>query len=236
MDMTAIVVDRTSFRDTYADGRPKFVVRKDMGNGTYQCISQDDMDYNGVVRYYDADQIADLIGRDKMFDRLDGQRAGFWATRTVGEVLHYNNAFGKFVRGVVVLVGGEHKLKPTALVGKWNGRSDLPHRRPNGEISYPYHADKVINGGDDAAWQPSDGCVYESPTYSSSYARDGDPRTMPAIDLTVPDMTPAEQETANLEQALDRVRKILEDRYQTSAPPREVLAAIEDEVRGFNGF
>ena len=129
--MTAIVVGRTSFRDSYADGNPKFVVRKDMGNGTYQCISEDDLDYNGIVRYYDSEQIRARVDHATLFDRLDGQRAGFWATRTEGEVLHYHNSRNAFVRGVVVRVDGELKLKPTALVGDWSSH-DLPKRRPNG--------------------------------------------------------------------------------------------------------
>lgn len=229
--MTAIVVGKTSFRDSYADGRPKFVVRKDMGNGTYQCISQDDVDYNGVTRYYDAKQIRALVNSDKMWDRIANQRDDFWATRVLGEVLHYNNAFGKFVRGVVVLHDGQFKLKPTALVGNW-GTHDLPKRRPNGEVHYPYHADKIVNQSEDAAWQPSDGCVFESPTYSRSYSRDGDPRTMKEIDLSVPEMTAEEKATAVLERKIDRVRAILEERYQNSESAEKTLERIVRAAEG----
>lgn len=233
MARNAIVIGETRFRDIVMDYNPIFRVLEDMGNGTYRAVSEDEMGYGGVERFYSCAQVLAHVRHMEALEAMFESQANFWSTRAVGEVLHYHNGFGEFVRGTVIEADGKKLLKPTALVGKW-GKYDLPYRSPNGEIVYPYHADKVINGGPDACWQPNESCVYEAPEYARQ--SEGDPSTMPAIDLTVPDMTPEEQETANLEQALDRVRKILENRYQTSAPPREVLAAIEDEVRGFNGF
>jgi hypothetical protein len=200
-----------------------------MGNGTYQCVSEQDLDYNGVVRYYDANQIQGLVQWEQNVDRMFRSKDDWWATRRIGEVLHYDNGFGQFVRGVVVLQGDEKKLKPTALVGRW-GSHELPKRRPNGEIYYPYHANKVVNQPEDAAWQPSESCVFENPRYSKSVQRVGDPRRMKPIDLSVPDMTPEQQAQAKLEQAIDRVRDVLENRYQTSAHPREVLESIKELV------
>jgi hypothetical protein len=53
---------------------------------------------------------------------------------------------------------------------------------------------------------------------------------MKPIDLSVPDMTPEQQAQAKLEQAIDRVREVLENRYRTSAHPREVLESIKELV------
>jgi hypothetical protein len=229
--MTAIVVGKTTFRDSYADGRPLFRVRKDMGNGTYQCISEQDLDYNDVERYFSAEQILAKLGYERRVEAMFRSQDDFWAKQELGSVLHYHNGFGDFVRGEVVLVDGEKKLKPTALVGNWNAR-ELPSRRPNGEIHYPYHANKVVNGGPDAPWQPNESCVYESDVYSR---RDEypDPRVQEPIDLSVPDMTPEEKATAVLERQLDRIRGILEERYRTTAPPQQVLDSIMRVAQGY---
>jgi hypothetical protein len=232
--MSKIVVGKTEFRDSYADANVRFVVRKDMGNGLYLCIS-DDVDYSGIERYFSAEQIRNKVDWVKRIERSFTARDDFWANQKVGAVLHYHNGHGNYVRGKVIEVNGEKKLRPLAMVGLWKPM-DLPQRRPNGEIYYPYNPNKIVNATDeDAAWQPSESCVFESPTFCppGTMFDPGDPRKLEPIDLTVPDMTPAEQSEALMEQTLDRVRALIEDRYRTSAPIREVLRDISLEVQGF---
>lgn len=218
-----IVVGKTSFRDSYADGRPKFVVRKDMKNGLYLCISEDDMDYNGVERYYSATQIRQMVNWDNALERSLRGRDDWWAHRTAGEVLHYHNGFGEYVRGEVIVQDGEKRLQPIALVGAWK-EHELPKRRPNGEVYYPYHADKVVFGT--GAWQPSESNIYEFEGFVPNPRFPEDPRKMAPLNLGVPPMTDEEQRNAVLERKLDRVRNILEERYQTSAGPWQVIQDI----------
>lgn len=230
--MTKIVVGQSTFRDIVMDGNVTFRVVKDMGNGTFQCVSEDQFDsYSGVVRYFDRAQLQNKIAMERAWDQAARGQDDFWDRQVVGRVLHYHNGFGQYVRGIVVLQGDKKVLKPKALVGAWDKR-DLPHRRPNGEIVYPYHADKVVNGGPDACWQPSEGCVVESDSYRGPGTRYQhiNPLTAPEIDLSVPDMTPAQEAEARLEQVLDKVRAVINNRYQTSAPAREVLDEIKDLV------
>lgn len=227
----AIVVGKTEFRDLYADGNIRFVVRKDMGNGTFQCISEDE-DYTGVVRYYDAQQIRAKLEYARNLERVFAEREDYWANRTVGEVLHYHNGFGQYIRGVVIEINGEKKLRPTAMVGNWHN-SDLPKRRPNGEIYYPYNADKIINANDeDAAWQPAESCVYENPLFSGAGTRFEhiNPQTAEPIDLSVPDMTPEEKAEAAKERRIDAIREVLENRYRNSDSADSVLGMIKTLV------
>jgi len=225
--MTRIVVGQTTFRDIVMDYNPIFRVTRKLPGGTYEAVSEDEevCGYAGVARRYSASEIKNRIAHEELWSGIASQRDDFWANRTVGEVLHYCNGHNDFVRGVIVLIDGQFKLKPTALVGNWSAH-DLPSRRPNGDIYYPYHADKVVNGGDDAAWQCSDGCVYESPTRSSSYANGLDPRTLHPIDLTVPGMTADEQEQSARERLLLEISGIINNRHESNMPPGIALVAI----------
>ena len=226
MSRTAIVVGQTTFRDVVMDYNPIFRVVEKKPGGLYRCVSEDEYDggYGGVERFFSADQISQKVSWENTLNGLHQLAEDFWASVKVGQVLHYHNGFGEFVRGVVIEEGGKKKLKPTALVGNWPQR-ELPSRRPNGEIYYPYHAKKVLFGGEDAAWQPNDGCVYESLTYSRRNET-ADPATMDPIDLSVPEPTAEEA----LEQAkvrkLSAIGSVVSERYQTKATPDEALEEI----------
>lgn len=221
--MTKIVVGKSTFRDIVMDYNPIFRVIENMGNGTFKCISEDEH-YGGVERYFSRAQLLEKIRWEEAMEAAHASQDDFWAQLPVGETIHYDNGFGEFVRGIVVERDGEKKLKPIALVGNWSER-DLPKRRPNGEVYFPHHADKIVNRGEGAEWQPHESCVYEANAYSKR-DRVPDPRTLTPIDLSVPDMTFEEQEQAELERAIDRVREILDNRYRTSEDPNTVLKKI----------
>lgn len=216
----------SKFNDSYADTMLEFVVVAKEGK-LYKCEAKD-ADYGNHVRYYNRKQILAKLEWAAMWDDVAKGRADFWATRKVGDILHYHNSFGKYIRGVVINDGGEMKLKPTAMVGSWD-KYDLPSRKRTGEISYPYHADKILNGGPDAAWQPSDGCVYESPTFSGPMGPEAgkDPRKMTPIDLTVPEPTASEMIEIAKEQRLAAIATVISSRYETRLSADEALAEVE---------
>ncbi len=169
-----------------ADGPKSFLLHLPYGDA-YQSRTVSGMSKASVVK---------LIAAEDNFAKLfHGNRDDFWASQEVGNVLHYHNSFGAFVRGVVVENDGQMELKPTALVGNW-GNHDLPRRYADGRIHLGYHAGQIAEG---ASWQPSDGCVYESSTYSESYARYGDPRVLEEINLTIPEMSDDEVRRAKRE-------------------------------------
>ncbi len=229
--MTTIQVGKSTFHDTVADSNSLFRVIRKLPDGIYECVSEGD-EYAGTERYFSTAQLRDKLKWEQSMGRLFKRQDDYWSTRRVGEVLHYCNGFGQFIRGEVRKIDGEFKLMPIAMVGEWKGFHDLPRRRPDGEIHYGLHAKKIIDGDESGAWQPNEGCVYESPTCSSSYSHGVDPRTLPALDLSVPLMTPEEEAIANLEQRINRIRAVLENRYQTSEPAQNVLTAIKEIVNG----
>jgi hypothetical protein len=156
----------------------------------------------------------------------------WWAEQEIGATLHYHNGFGEYVRGeVVVLTDGDRAglkgIRPVALVGNWKPY-DLPQRRPDGSVAMGYHASKIVEGGPDAAWRPSDSCVYEAPRFVGPRGAGdpGDPRTLPALDLTVPPMSDDAQETARLFALAEQAGLILEGIQPETA--RETLALARE--------
>lgn len=218
----AIVVGHTTFRATYADSQPLFRVIEKVGRGAYKCaVDASEPDWTGVVKLFSAAEIDSAQRMARLFDDLGHHQAGFWGSRKVGEVLHYCDGFDKFVRGVVVEIDGVKKLKPTALVGNWSAH-DLPKRRENGDIDYGYNARKIVEPSDDGCWQPS--CVYEDPT--SSYSKGTDPRGLPEIDLTLPEMTPDEKLHASKVKQLEEISSLISKRWETRLSPDVVLSEI----------
>lgn len=132
----------------------------------------------------------------------------FWASIPYGAVVHYDNGFNQFVRGIVVDNPNEpgcKGIRPVALVGDW-GDNDLPRRRIDGSIYYPHHAGGVVNA---RIFTPSDTCVYEAPAYRKGPGKI-DPTKLQPKDLTVREMS--DEETA-------MARKI------------SLLLSIQDEIR-----
>ena len=70
--------------------------------------------------------------------------------------------------------------------------------------------------------RPNASLIFESPEYSGS-DRDTDPRTLPEVDLTLPDPTPEEQDRINLERLLREVREASEE----GGHPQERLDKIK---------
>jgi hypothetical protein len=205
-----IEVGKTEFRSVIADCNALWRVNAERGSDTYDCIVVEP-DYAGSSRVFGGEEIRAAIAYDVNVKRLFENKDDFWARQEIGSVLHYHNGFGEYVRGVVINVDGQHKLKPTALVGEWR-KYDLPYRLPNGSIYYPHHADKIVHGGSEAAWAPHESCVYESPEFSPNPRfRDVYPRNLPAIDLSLPEPTEAEKRVQKLEQARQHAQKLLSE-------------------------
>jgi hypothetical protein len=231
------------FRSVYADSNALWEVKRRRGSGVWLCeiVNEPfeidgrmiDSDWNGHQDVFQEKDIIAAVRQAQLFEQLGRETDGFYASMVPGAVYHYHDSFGKFVRCKAVRTAEGMKLKPIALVGKW-GKWDLPSRYLNGKINLPYHAKHVLEGGDDAAWQPSPSCVYESPDYS--YKNEDDPRQMPAIDLTVPPMTAVEEAQAKLWLAVEEAQQALSDRENSGSDPavrlRAALAVIQPALEG----
>lgn len=200
----------TTFNCIYADANPLWTVKKKRGEDTYECMVENDPDWRGTRKVFGGEDIRQLISTNQGWERWRAERADWFSTLRVGSTYHYHNAFGEFVRCRVVLGKDEYGnvknlFQPIALVGTWKPH-DLPRRQRDGQIYYPYHADKIVNKI--GAWQPDPSTIFEHPSFSGR-GRFGDPREMQPISLNLPSMEGDEAEKARLERVRITAMEVL---------------------------
>jgi hypothetical protein len=170
------------------------------------------MDWGGVVKLFSTNEIRRSLAMLSFWEESSKKSEGFYTEARLGSVCHYHNSFGAYIRCEVVAGETERSkgklvkcLKPTAMVGEWRVY-DLPHRRPDGSINYGYQAERIVKG---ECFEPHSSNIWESPDFE----RRGhpDPTTMPALDLSVPQMTVHEEVEAKLEQLRKQVWECLGD-------------------------
>jgi hypothetical protein len=222
---TKIIPGKTTFRSYYADGNPLWKVLHSVGKDVYLCeilnepfeIDGDliDSDYAGIQRPFMAKEIVACSEGDKALKNLMNEHDEFYANLNVGDIIHYHNGFGEWVRCKVANVRDKgNVLVPIALVGKWR---ELPRKRfANGALSYCYYADKVASG--DSMEQPNFTNLYEA-----GQKGDGvDPRTLPPLDLTPPPMTNEQERIASIWKQVELIRESLE-----GTDPAEILEQVK---------
>jgi hypothetical protein len=210
----------TEFHAHYADGNPRWRVIGKQGRDAWRCEVVESPDWHGTVKLYSTQEIQRAVAQSKVFEDLRQIHDDWYAKQEIGSVVHYDNGFGEqWVRGRIALVDGKKQIIPTALVGSRWGTHDLPNRRPDGVIHYPYHADKILKG---EAFQPNESSIYEA---NPEKYRRLDPRNLPTIDLTVPELDADGQANAKLFQLRAQIIKDLQE--VTTGNIRSTLASIK---------
>ncbi len=217
-----IEVGKTTFYATLADSRSLYTVMKSRGGDTYDCEVKahpehgTQIDWLGHKKVFGGEEIRSSIAHDRALDSLFASADNFWASRRIGEVLHYHDSFGRYVRGIVVDTPKGKQMRATALVGNWTGH-DLPKRGPDGEVRVPYQVKKIREGD---TWAPNESCVYEAEAFSRK--RDlPDPRKMPALDISDPAPLEGEAaEAARYEKMRMDISRVLSEGYRD---PKEAL-------------
>jgi hypothetical protein len=205
------------FRAPFQDCNPKWVITRKVRKGVYEAVgAADEPDCSGQKRTFTIEAIRQHARQDQMWAQIGESNDSFFEGLQLGAIIHYNNGFENFVRCEVVAHEGKKQLKPMALVGKWSA-SDLPQRGHDGSIYEPYHAKAIRTGN---VWQPSETCVYEAPAYRKGGL---DPRALPAIDLSVPELSSEEQAAAQLWQAIKGVNEVVSN--PSGKDPKAVLLA-----------
>lgn len=211
-----------TFRSVIADANVLWKVIRKIDARNFECEAVNepiehngklfDSDWAGTISPFSVDQIV----RSKSFaaafaSHVERDKKG-WADLEVGATVHYDNGFKQWVRCKVVLdEAGQKALLPIALVGGWR-ESDMPHRDRRGEVYYPYHARKIIEG---EVWRPSFSMIFESGAARSQ----DNPASLPALDLSVPDLGEDERHAAECEVFFDALRAVMDD-AATPAPER----------------
>lgn len=180
----------TTFRALHADTNAKWSVVKKRGRASWECVIVDCADYGGTKRVFGSEEIVKALGMGAIFTRLRDAHEDFWAARRIGEIVHYRNGFGQYVRGVIVEHGGTKMMRPTALVGKWRP-SDLPRYDARGQFVSGYHAERIASGD---PMQPNASNIVEA----GPKANEAGIGNAPAIDLTLPERTEAQEEALRL--------------------------------------
>lgn len=215
------------FRSVIADCNALWKTIRPQGRGAWlcECVNEPieihgtmhEGEHAGTQKSFLDREILGSIGMDAMFKGVSDDTDDFYAKLNDGDIIHYCNGFGEFVRCEIAHNSkGEQYAKPIALVGNWKS-SDLPTRYENGTVYNGYHAESILNpDGDksksDKAWKPNVSMVFEAPMYSrGNRDKNIDPRKLDPIDLTLPDMTPEEAETARLWQLVEKIKGLLDD-------------------------
>jgi hypothetical protein len=164
----------------------------------------DGYSYRGVENFPKS-EILRMVKQNKAHENLFKKAKDWWEAREVGEIVHYSNGFGSYVRGEIVEgeVNGEQgkAMKEIALVGKWR-EYDLPRRQIDGTIRYSHHAEGVREG---RVMRPHESNMYEAViSQKDASSRElaarhsEDPRKMTPISLEAPEMTAEQAELARL--------------------------------------
>ena len=171
------------------------------------------------LREHVEKRVASARAWDQMTRRHNKAVKDFWESVQTGDTLHYRHFHGQFYRGTAVQQSdGQMAMQVTSLVGDWPAHT-LPRRDACGEVRTNPTVRKVMDG---EIMRPNASLIFESPEYSGS-DRDTDPRTLPEVDLTLPDPTPEEQDRINLERLLREVREASEE----GGHPQERLDKIK---------
>lgn len=217
----------TTFSYAHADSTSIFTVVEKRGDNTYQCEIKahpehgTQIDWLGTKKVFGGEEITRAIATSKLWDDFAKSADDFWRSCKVGEIVHYHNGFGQYVRGEIVRVDGENKMKPIALVGNWT--HDLPKRRIDGTVGYSYHVKKIRFPDSDSPMRPSDSTMWESKNFSKPFGpnRNFDPTTAPALDLSDPaPLVGDAAEFARYEKLRMKLTGILGDGY---ADPKAAL-------------
>lgn len=180
----------TTFTALHADTNAKWTVMKKRGAAAWECQITECEDYGGTKRVFGSEEIIRSLGMGALFSKLRNAHEDFWASRKIGEIVHYRNGFGQYVRGVVVEQDGAKMMRPTALVGAWRS-SDLPHYNAHGEVVCGHYATRILVGD---VMQPNAGNIVEAEPKAGEDAI----LAAPAIDLSLPERTEAQEEAHRL--------------------------------------
>ncbi len=185
-----------------------------------------------TIRGVNANSIRSALKRAKLFSSLTDENTDFYKSLRVGQVVHYHNGFGSWVRCEVVRGQSVHSpgveqnvLKPIALVGDWRPY-DLPKRQPDGSVRLGYHAEKVRDG---ETMTPHESTIWESPRCAnkSRMLEDGfkDPSKLEPISLEVPGMSAEEERKAALWKKIAWLRALVNDHRQQD--PQAIIDSLK---------
>lgn len=169
MACTTKIALGTRFLHPIADANPRWEVRKSLRGNCYQVVVVDDEDFGGQTMILHASVIQDHLRAEAFTREVMKASTDFYASLTLGEIVHYHNGFGEFVRSEVVVHEGANHLKPLALVGPWKDYNLHANS---------YHVRQIREG---AIFHPHASNIFENP--KASVPRTVNPADLPVLTL-----------------------------------------------------
>jgi hypothetical protein len=222
------------FRSCYADSNPLWEVKRSRGQRAWECeiVNEPfningkliDSDWAGTRKLFDSSEILRSVDYEKSLKQSLDESDEFYKNN-VGQIVHYHNGFGAYVRCEVVdeeCKGLRPSLKPIALVGKWQSY-DLPRRRPDGIVDHGYYANMML---EKTLFHPHVSNIYEFPQYSRQNT-EPNPKNLPPIDLSLPPMSPKDEQIAKQWQLVHRVHSIINSDCKN---PEQIINRIKKLV------
>ena len=229
-----------------ADGYAQYMV---LSEKPLQLVHLDLVDgyavEDSLLRGLRLEDVREMVGWERRWKRSATEpNEAFYSSVGPGDIVHYANGFGQYVRCEVVaatrVMGMREQdtvagvaLKPIALVGQWR-EYDLPRYQPDGSVRMGYHAEKILAG---ELMQPHASTIYE---YEGRAKRSGetDPRGLDPISLDPPFMTPEQERIAPLAKALEKIAAATQTitNPQDEMQYRFALTDIQDTLDAVGDF
>lgn len=220
-----------TFRSTLADGNPLWRVEKPRGRNTWECIVTESEDYHGSRKVFGGEEIMAAVAMQTMWDNMHDEHLAWWNARKIGEIVHYHNGFGQYVRGRIVwevtpeCPDGRNVMVSTGLVGNWRDY-DLPRIDAAGNLQESHYVREIREA---RTMQPNYSNMVEA--VGVREGKGDDPRGKPAIDLTPPKANAEQTEAARLSEICEQVLSSLnvaDDTRPHSEVLREALIKARD--------
>lgn len=176
------------FRSAIADCNCLWEVKGSRGRGVFECevvnepVEIDgktyDSDFAGRVDVFTREYIEAVLTWEEHAKRIERKHEGFYEGLDDGQVVHYHDGFGAYVRchvvraeedvkGIAGIKKGERCLRKVALVGNWRHLG-----------SHSYHVKGVEEG---RLFKPNASNIWENPE-ASCRRKQPDPRHLAPLE------------------------------------------------------
>lgn len=231
----------TRFRSIIADGNALWEVTRSRGDDVYEAVVVNepieingklyDSDFVGTVDVFTGDRIRQILRFAEAWSGLAKKGSDYYESLSIGDVVHYHNAFGQYIRCEVVKAHDDETdsmqamLKPIALVGNWKAQ-DLPRRWADGRVNEPYYVKKVRSA---EPFRPNASNLYENPEFNDKH--EVDPRTLAPIPLDLPEPTKEEAERHAKVRFLTHVAELAQEGRK--GDPDETITELTELLNEF---
>lgn len=227
--MTATLEKGATFTAAYADGNALWRMDYEPADGIWICTIVEPREYAGTSTPYFASYIEDCMALEELFGKFTVANAVYYGSLKPGDVAHYHDGFGRFVRCVVTDTGS---LLPVGLVGRWSSNDSEVTRSPAGFVHRPYWPEKILDGED---FVPDASNIWEAVdetdrSYMTRSCKGFDPTRATATVPAEPKVTEQDEYIEKIHAVLKRAIDRLLEVYDSTTSEEELVQAAADAI------